>query len=98
MEGAKEFEEFKDIPIVEISKQGIFKYILITVETIKGEAAINFIRGNQDLDYHADILDEFLQNLKTKGFQVKETKKNGKFRVQKNEEHYILKCQGGGRI
>ena len=64
---------FSDIPIVTISPEGIFKYILIRGQYTENnqQKTIEFIRGDEKLDYHAENFQAFGNELKAKGFEVK---------------------------
>lgn len=54
MEGNSQI--LKDVPIVNISPEGIFKYILIqaTIEVENKQTSLQFIRGDSKLEYHAE--------------------------------------------
>ena len=72
MEGTNQ-SPLTDIPIVTISPEGIFKYILIKGQYKENnlQKTVEFIRGNQNLEYHADNFQAFADELKSKGFEVK---------------------------
>ncbi len=89
------------IPLVTISPQGMFKYILITakIDHSGKQSQKTYVRGIDGLEYHLDNLASFLFEVKTQGFQIK--KKNldyGSFEAVKGPYHIAFKCPGGGRI
>lgn len=66
------------IPIVIISPEGIFKYILIQV-FISNKLVGYLLRGSTKFQYHAENYGGFVEELKSLGFQsVKQKKVKGK--------------------
>jgi hypothetical protein len=71
-----------DIPLVNISAEGIFKYVLIQGRVTENsqERIINFVRGDKNLEYHAENFGQFAEEVKSKGFEIKgKNVDNGKF-------------------
>jgi len=81
MEGTNQ-SPLNDIPIVTISPEGIFKYILIRGQYTENnqQKTMDFIRGDNNLEYHADNFQAFADELRSKGFQIKgKNIESGKF-------------------
>ena len=91
--GFKEFdrEVFKAISEVELTDEGTFKYILIHVKHKKNQRLLEFVRGFNDLDYHANILSRFIKEFNARNIVV-----DGQ--VLKTETNVDVSCPGGGRV
>jgi hypothetical protein len=71
-----------DVPLVKISPEGIFKYILIQAKVHENnqEKLITFVRGDAQQEYHADNFSQFIAEVKSKGFEIKgKNEDQGKF-------------------
>lgn len=89
------------VPIVKISPEGIFKYIIIeaTINESNESTHITFVRADKNMEYHADNFGQFIDEIKARGFEIKEKSKDaGKFKAIKGKATIQFKCPGGGRI
>ena len=88
------------IPLVSISPDGIFKYILIQV-FIAGKMAGYVVRGSTKHEYHNENYQAFMKELENLGFEaVKQPNMDKKREVtaKKGGVSYKFICEGGGRI
>ena len=81
---------YSHIPKVRIDPEGTFKYIIINLEDKKTGQVIEFVRGEQALQYHKQIFNKFLrEELVPSKFKVRE---------QVLGSQVEASCPGGGRI
>jgi len=87
MESAEKF--FKGFPKVELTDEGIFKYIHILVKLRPSNTILSFVRGYIDLEYHAENLERFEKQIQQAILQLGDIKLDQTFEIQ---------CPGGGRV
>jgi hypothetical protein len=85
-----------NIPLVQISTEGIFKYILIQVY-IGNKFTGYLIRGSTEFEYHKQIYLCFRDELKKLGFKEL-TFKTKEITAKKGMKSFQFVCPGGGRI
>jgi hypothetical protein len=89
------------IPLVTITPKGIFKYVLITAHAEHNghKSSLDFVRGSDKREYHQENFEDFLEEVKSKGFVIKKKNLNrGDFTAEHGQMKVNFKCPGGGRI
>lgn len=60
-----------DIPDVDLDDEGVFKYILISVKHNQTGEEKTIVRGYEECEYHADILDRVAVTLEPFGYSCR---------------------------